>query len=134
MIYTYYTHKSIRTIQALIKLSFCLSIVSFDSDGPLFIPINTHKTINCSSTEDFIINRWLMILSDGTEVGVIAARGNVERFGITGLFMTTLLQLIVDTPNTAIIGLRCVGVETNNMGEITSSSEADINITIYGKC
>ena len=107
--------------------------MSFDSDGALFIPVNTQRTINCSSTEGFIINSWFVILSDGTEAGAIAAQGNLQRFGITGIFMTTLLQLIVNTPNTSIVGLRCVGV-VFDMTKITRISEANINLTIYGKC
>ena len=108
--------------------------MSFDSDGPLLIPVNTQRTINCSSTEGFIINSWLVILSDGTEVGTIAPQGNVQRFGITGIFMPPLLQLIVNTPNRSIVGLRCVGVVFNDAIEIIRRSEAKINITIYGKC
>ena len=73
-------------------------------------------------------------MSDGTEVGTIAAQGNVQRFGITATFMTTLLMLIVNTPNTSIVGLRCVGVVFNDAIEIIRRSEAKINITIYGKC
>ena len=113
---------------------FYLFVVSFNPDGPLFILVNSQRTINCTSTESIIINRWLVILSDGTEVGVIAAQGNVQRFGITGIFMPFLLQLVVNTPNTSIVGLGCVGVVTNNFGEITRSSEAKINLTIYRKC
>ena len=108
--------------------------MSFNSDGPLFIPVNTQRTINCSSTEDLIINRWFVILSDGTEVGSSVAQGNVQRFGITGIFMPPLLQLIVNTPSTSIIGLRCVGVVFNDAIEIIRRSEAKINLTIYGKC
>ena len=107
--------------------------MSFDSDGPLLIPINTQRTINCSS-EDVIVNAWFVILSDGTKVGTIAAQGNVQRFGITGIFIQPLLQLIVNTPNTSIVGLRCVGVVFNDAIEIIRRSEAKINITIYGKC
>ena len=108
--------------------------MSFDSDGPLLIPVNTQRTINCSSTEDLIVTAWFVILSDGTEVGTIAAQGSVQRFGITGIFMPPLLQLIVNTPNTSIVGLRCVGVVFNDATEIIRRSEAKINITIYGKC
>ena len=108
--------------------------MSFDSDGPLFIPINTQRTINCSSTEDLIINSWFVILSDGIEAGAIAAQGNVQRFGITGIFRTTLLQLVVNTPNTSIVGLRCVGVVFNDAIEIIRRSEAKINLTIFGEC
>ena len=107
--------------------------MSFDSDGPLFIPVNTQRSINCSPTEDLIINSWFVILNDGTEVGTIAAQGNVQRFGITGIFMPPLLQLIVNTFNTSIFGLRCVGVVFNYAIEIIRRSEAKINLTIYGK-
>ena len=108
--------------------------MSFDPHGPLFIPVNTQRTINCSSTERFIINSWFVILSDGTEVGTIAAQGNSQRFGITGIFMQPLLQLMVNTSNTSIVGMRCVGVVLNDATEIIRRSEAKINITIYGKC
>ena len=44
-----------------------------------------------------------------------------------------MLQLIVNTTNTTIVGLRCVGVVFNDATEIIRRSEAKINITIYGK-
>ena len=119
--------------QALIKQSFYLFLVSFDPDGPLLIPINTQRTVNCSSTEGFIIYSWFVILSDGTEVGTITAQGNVQRFGVTAIIMPPLLQLIVNTPNTSVVGLRCVGVVTNDATDIIRRSEAKINLTIYGK-
>ena len=108
--------------------------MSFDSDGPLFVPVNAQKTINCSSTEDIIINSWFVILRDGTEVGASVAQGNVQRFGITGIFMPSSLQLIVNTSNTLIVGLRCVGVVFNDAIEIIRRTETKINLTIYGKC
>ena len=107
--------------------------MSFDPDGPLFIPINTQRTVNCSSTEGFIINSWFVILRDGTEVGTIAAQGNVQRFGVTAIIMLPLLKLIVNTPNTSVVGLRCVGVVTNDATVVIRRSEAKINLTIYGK-
>ena len=119
-------------ISSFHKINFLFVIVSFDSDGALLIPVNTQRTINCSCTEDLIINSWFVILNDGTEVGAIAAQGNVQRFGITGIFMMTLVQLIVNTSNTSIVGLRCVGVVFNDATEIIRS-EAKINLTIYGK-
>ena len=74
-----------------------------------------------------------MILSGSTEFGGRVGQTIVERFGITGTFMSPWLQLIVNTPNTSIIGLRCVGVVYDNMGETARKSEAKINLTIYGK-
>ena len=108
--------------------------MSFDPDGPLVIPINTQRTINCSYTEGHI-NSWSVILRHSTVFGATAVQGTVERFGITGIFMSPLLQLIVNTPNTSIVGLRCVGVVLDNMGFIIrgNQSEADVNLTIYGK-
>ena len=49
--------------------------------------------------------------------------------------MPPMLQLIVNTSNTSIVGLRCVGVLLGEMGVIKTEneSEADINLTIYGK-
>ena len=49
--------------------------------------------------------------------------------------MNPSFQLIVNTSNTSIVGLRCVGVVLDNMGFIIrgNQSEADINLTIYGK-
>ena len=49
--------------------------------------------------------------------------------------MPPSLHLIVNTSNTSIDGLRCVGVVLDNMGFIIrgSQSEAYINLTIYGK-
>ena len=107
--------------------------MSFDPDGPLFIPVNTQRTITCSSTEDLTVNSWFVILSDGNEVGASAAQVNVERFGITATFMPPLLHLIVNTSNTSIAGLRCVGVVFNDAIKIIRRSEAKINLTIYGK-
>ena len=107
--------------------------MSFDPKGPLSIPINSQRSINCSSTEGDI-DRWIVILSGGTEIGVRAAQRNVERFGITGTFMMTSLQLIVNTSNTSIVGLRCVSAVFNGVGDIIRQSEAEINLTIYGKC
>ena len=106
--------------------------MSFDPDGPLVIPINTQRTITCSYTEG-PINSWSVILRHSTVFGAMIVQGTVERLGITGIFMPRLLQLIVNTSNTSIVGLRCVGVVLDNMGKITRESEADINITIYGK-
>ena len=107
--------------------------MSFDPNGPLSIPINSQRSINCSSTEGDI-DRWIVILSGGTEIGVRAAQRNVERFGITGTFMTTSLQLTVNTSNTEIVGLRCVSAVFNDVGDIIRQNEAEINLTIYGKC
>ena len=89
--------------------------------------------ITCSSTEDLTINSWFVILSDGTEVGASAAQVNAQRFGITATFMPPLLYLIVNTSNTSIVGLRCAGVVFNDAIKIIRS-EAEINLTIYGKC
>ena len=72
-----------------------------------------------------------MILSDGTEVGASVTQ---EIFGITATFMAPLLQLIVNTANTSIVGLRCIGVKFNDEIQIIRRSEAKINLTIYGKC
>ena len=109
--------------------------MSFDSDGPLFIPISTQRTITCSSTED-PINSWSVILRHSTVLGATASQGIVERFGITGMFMPPmLLQLIVNTSYTSIIGLRCVSAVLDSMGFAIrgNQSEANINLTIYGK-
>ena len=59
---------------------FYLFIVSFDSDGPSFIPISTQGTITCSSTED-PINSWSVILRHITVFGATPAQGTVARFG-----------------------------------------------------
>ena len=107
--------------------------MTFYPDGPLFIPVNTQRTITCSSTEDLTINSWFVILSDGNEVGASVAQGNVQRFGITGIFMPPLLHLIVNTSNTSIVGLRCVGVVFNDAIEIIRRTETKINLTIYGR-
>ena len=119
-------------IMLLTLLSFYLLIVSFDPDGPLFIPINTQRTINCSSTEGAIY-RWFVILRNSIEFGASAEQGTVERFGITGIFMPPSLQLTVNTPNTSVVGLRCINVVRDNVGQIIRGSEADINLTLYGK-
>ena len=108
-------------------------VVSFNPDGPLIIPINTQRTITCFYTEGYI-NSWFVILRNSIEFGAAAIHGTVERFGITGIFMAPLLQMIVNTSNTSIVGLRCVGVVLDSMGIIRGNeSEADINLTIYGK-
>ena len=44
--------------------------------------------------------------------------------------MPPSLQLIVNTTNTSVIGLRCVGIVRDNMGQIIRESEANI-ILIY---
>ena len=107
--------------------------MSFDPDGPLVIPINTLRTITCSSTEG-PINSWSIILRHSTVFGATAVIPTAQRFGITGIFMSPSLQLIVNTSNTSIVGLRCVGVVVDNMGVIIrgNESEADFNLTIYG--
>ena len=105
--------------------------MSFDPDGPLFIPINTQRTINCSTTEGFI-DTWSVILRNSTELGASGLQPTTTRFGITGIFKQPLLQLIVNTSNTSIIGLRCVGVVLDNMAN-RRESEAEIILTIYGK-
>ena len=108
--------------------------MSFDSDRPLVIPINTQRTITCSSTKG-VINSWSVILRHSTVFGATALQGTVERFGITGIFMSPLLQLIVNTSYTSIVGLRCVGIVLVSMANIIrgNESEANINLTIYGK-
>ena len=92
------------------------------------IVISTQRTVNCSSEGS--INRWFVVLSGGTEFGARAAQGTFQRFGITGIFMLPLLHLIVNTPNTSIVGMKCVGVVHYNVAEITRRGEADINLTI----
>ena len=41
-----------------------------------------------------------------------------------------LWQLIVNTTNMSIGGLRCVGVVFNDVGEIIRKSDAEINLTL----
>ena len=106
--------------------------MSIDPDGPLFIPINTQRTINCSYTEGSIYS-WSVILKNSVEFGASALQETVERFGITGIFMSPLLQLIVNTSNTSIVGLRCVGVVLDDMANVIRGSEREVNLTIYGK-
>ena len=107
--------------------------MSFDPDGPLFIPINTQRTITCSYTEGSI-NSWLVILRHSIQFGAGTFQGTVTIFGITGIFMPPLLQLIVNTSYTSIVGLRCVGVVIDKMANIRGNeSAADIKLTIYGK-
>ena len=108
--------------------------MSFDPDGPLVIPINTQRTITCSFSEG-PINSWSVILRHSTVFGATAVQPTAQRFGITGIFMKPSLQLIVNTSSTSIVGLRCVGVALDNMGFIIrgNESEADFNLTIYGK-
>ena len=74
-----------------------------------------------------------MILRNSTELGASGLQSTTTRFGITGIFKQPLLQLIVNTSNTSIIGLRCVGVVLDNMAN-RRESEAEIILTIYGKC
>ena len=109
--------------------------MSLDPEGPLFIPINTLRNITCSSTEGPSFS-WYVILRNSTVFGASVYQGTVERFGITGIFMVPLLQLRVNTSNTSIVGLRCVGVVIDSMGNVIrgNESEAKINLTIYGKC
>ena len=108
--------------------------MSIDPDGPLFIPINTQRTITCSYTDGAIYS-WSVILRNSIEYGAYLFQGTVERFGITGIFMAPLLQLIVNTSNTSIVGLRCAGGVPDIMAKVIigNESEADINLTIYGK-
>ena len=108
--------------------------MSFEPDGPLVIPINTQRNITCSYTKHYI-NSWSVILSRSTVFGATAVQPTAQRFGITGIFVPPVLQLILNTSNTSIVGLRCVGVALDNMGLIIrgNESEADINLTIYGK-
>ena len=82
--------------------------MSFDPDGPLVIPINTPRTITCSSTEGLNINSWSVIMRHSTIFGATAVQPTAQRIGITGIFMSPSLQLIVNTSNTSIVGLRCV--------------------------
>ena len=126
----YLTHK---LVQRGRMISFYLFIVSFDPDGPLIIQINTQRTITCSYTKGSI-NSWFVILRNSIEFGAGALQGTVTRFGITGIFMSPSLQLIVNTSNTSIAGLRCVGVVIDSMANIRGNeSGANINLTIYGK-
>ena len=107
--------------------------MSFDPDGPLFISVNTQRTITCTYTEG-AINSWFVILRNSIQFGTGALQGTVERFGITGIYMSPSLQLTVNTTNTSIVGLRCVGVVIDSMANIRGNeSGADINLTIYGK-
>ena len=66
------------------------------------IAISTRRTVNCSSEGS--INSWFVVLSGGTEFGARAAQGTFQRFGITGVFRQPLLHLIVNAPNTSIVG------------------------------
>ena len=87
------------------------------------------------SNIDGHINRWFIILRNSTEFGASALQPTVERFGITGkLIMLSLLQLTVKTPNTSVVCLRCDDVVLGNIANIIRECEAEINLTIYGKC
>ena len=107
--------------------------MSFDPDGPLFIPINTQTTITCSYPEG-IVNKWSVILRNSTVFGASGLQPTIKKYGITGIFMSPLLQLVVNTPNMSVVGLRCEGVVLDGMGNVIRRSEADISLTIYGKC
>ena len=108
--------------------------MSFDPDGPIVIPINTLRNITCSSTDGAILS-WYIILRHSTVFGASSYQANVERFGITGIFMIPSLQLIVNTSKTSIVGLRCVGIVPDSMTNKMRGNviAADINVTIYGK-
>ena len=56
-----------------------------------------------------------------TVFGVSVLQPTAQRFGITGIFMKPLLQLIVNTSNTSIVGLTCAGVVLDSMGKINNN-------------
>ena len=105
---------------------FILSLVVVTPTGPLYIAINTSRTIYCSVPDGGILLKWNVVFQNSTMV-------NAYDFpGIMIIRTLTSSSLTINTMDTSIIGLQCIGiVDIVPTGPLIQNA-ARINLTIYG--
>ncbi len=119
-------HRS--TCKYLLLLSFLVEITPI---GPLYVPVNTQRNITCHVGGGDLIDRWGIILKNGTELDFRPA--NDQKSSIPGFTarnvngVTNTLLITINTTETSVTGLSCYSI----IGRVLVPST--INVTIYGK-
>ena len=102
---------------------FVMSLVVVTPTGPLYIAINTSRTINCSVPDGGLFVIWNVVFQNSTIVNVY----DVPGFMFTRT--TTSSSLTINNMDTSIIGLQCCGFLTLSSFVLIATR---INLTIYG--
>ena len=101
-------------------MSTSLLLVVVTPTGPLYIAINTSRTINCSVPDRGVFIFWDVIFKNGT----VLTEGNLP-----GIKTTTTPSLTINTTDTSIVGLECRGLLIHNT---SIQNNTRINLTVYG--
>ena len=112
------------TIIVIIIIIIIIAVVTLIPTGPLYIAINTERTINCSVTGGRF-NFWRVIFKSSTSERDFTVGELVPGISIISEASASS-SLIVNTTDTFIIGLECNGGFSNE--DVTTR----INLTIYG--
>ena len=115
-------------VAVVVVVVIVVAVVTITPTGPLYIAINTERTINCS-VSGAAYSGWRVQFSGSTpEIGIIGeiVPGiNITSVTISG-FTSSSSSLIMNTSDTSIIGLECRGFVFDQ------PNTARINLTIYG--
>ena len=106
-------------------------LVEFTPIGPLSVPVNTQRSITCRVEGADPIDRWGIILKNGTELDFRLASNQESSIpGFTGRYVNeyhNTVLITVNTTETSVTGLSCFFVVNRVLVPHT------INVTIYGK-
>ena len=106
---------------------FIYSLVEVTPTGPLYIAINTSRTIYCSVPVGGILLNWNVVFQNSTIV-------NAYDFpGIKIIRSATSSSLTINTMDTSIIGLQCIGIVDIIPTGPLIQNVTRINLTIYGE-
>ena len=99
--------------------------------GPLYVPVNTQRNITCHVEGPDPIERWGIILNNGTGLYFRPLFNEVSSIpGITGSYVNGAFNtflITINTTETSVIGLSCIILV--NFEPVPST----INLTIYGE-
>ena len=104
-------------------MSIFLSLVVVTPTGPLYIAINTSRTINCSVPDGGLFVIWNVVFQNSTMINAY----DVPGFMFTRT--TTSSSLTINNMDTSIIGLQCHGFLTLSSFVLIVTR---IDLTIYG--
>ncbi len=106
-------------------------LVEFTPTGPLYVPVNTQRNITCRVEGADPIDRWGIILKNGTELDFRLASNQESSIpGFTGRYVNEdhhTVLITVNTTETSVTGLICFNTVNRVLVPHT------INVTIYGK-
>ena len=92
--------------------------------GPLYIAINTSRTINCSFPDEGYFFAWGVVFQNSNLLNAYTVPGSKIIINTD-----TSSSLTINTMDTSIIGIQCIGILDFTPGPET---RIRINLTIYG--